>query len=222
MPKKDPYGQFCPMATMLDAVGDRWTLLIVRELFCGPLRFGEVRAGLNRVSSDVLTKRLKRLVESGVATHDADGYYELSPQGRLLKPVLHEMGKWGAMLWPHGYSDSLGAREIMTLLALGPTAFAPLPPATTELRTDSIHRWLTSSGQGIEISSRGTSQPDTTITLSDATLSSIVMGQRTWAEAEESGALVSTGQPTFLSDYADAMVPKLLELVAEAKLAVSL
>lgn len=215
MPKKDPYGQFCPVATALDAVGDRWTFLVVRELCCGPLRFGEVRAGLDRVSSDVLTKRLKALVETGLATHDEDGYYELSAQGLALRPVLHEIGKWGAMLWPPDAGRPLVVREILTLIALGPLAFVPQPESTTELRTTTLQRWVTTSEDGLVVTTRPTPNPDSLIEVDDATLSAIVMGTRTWDEAVASNDLVLTGQPTFLGDFLDGLVPTLLALIHE-------
>lgn len=219
MPKKDPYGQFCPVATALDAIGDRWTLLVVRELFCGPLRFGEIRGGLQRVSSDVLTKRLKALVETGLATHDQAGYYELSPQGLALRPVLHEIGKWGALLWPPEAESPLVVREILTLIALGPLAFVPQPVSSTELRTTTVQRWITTSADGIEVTTHPIADPDTVIEADDATLSALVMGTRTWDEAITSNDLVVTGKPTFLTDFLDGLVPSLLELIRQRGLA---
>ena len=70
------YGQYCAVARGLDVVGDRWTLLIVRELLDGPRRYGELREGLPGVATNLLGDRLKALVEAGVVDHD-DGRYTL-------------------------------------------------------------------------------------------------------------------------------------------------
>lgn len=96
------YGQLCSMARALDVVGDRWTLLIVRELLIqGPLRFVELQRGLPGVASNLLTQRLRHLEEHGVLTQaPAPGgsttRYRLTDRGLALDGVLRELLKWGA------------------------------------------------------------------------------------------------------------------------------
>ncbi|WP_030667459.1 winged helix-turn-helix transcriptional regulator [Streptomyces sp. NRRL B-1347] len=96
------YDQFCAAARALDAVGDRWTLLIVRELLIGPRRYTDLHADLPGVSTDVLASRLKDLEQSGLATRrrlppPASAYvYELTGRGRDLTPVLRALAAWGA------------------------------------------------------------------------------------------------------------------------------
>src|SRR5437868_3247461 len=93
------YGQHCGVARALDAVGDRWTLLIVRELLIRDCRFSELRRGLPGIASNLLSDRLRDL-ETGalVETVTADGLtrYRLTERGRELAPVLRELGRWGA------------------------------------------------------------------------------------------------------------------------------
>ena len=92
------YGQFCSVARALDLLGERWTLLIVRELLCGSRRFGEVQRGIPRISRTMLAARLRELVEAGVVARDAaaDGpSYRLTAAGAELAAVVRELGTWG-------------------------------------------------------------------------------------------------------------------------------
>jgi len=92
------HGQFCSIARALDVLGQRWMLLVVRELLMGSRRFGEIRRGLPRISRTMLSARLHELVDAGIARRgeDPDGpFYELSPEGRELEGTLRELGVWG-------------------------------------------------------------------------------------------------------------------------------
>ncbi|ATL31614.1 winged helix-turn-helix transcriptional regulator [Streptomyces formicae] len=96
------YDQYCAAARGLDAVGDRWTLLIVRELLAGPRRYTDLHADLPGVSTDVLASRLKDMEQQGLSTRrklppPAAAYvYELTDRGRELLPVLQALAVWGA------------------------------------------------------------------------------------------------------------------------------
>lgn len=96
------YGQFCSIARALDLLGERWTLLIVRELLCGSRRFGDVRRGIPRISRTMLSARLRALVDAGVITReDGDGpSYALTPAGEELAGVVRELGTWGQRWLP--------------------------------------------------------------------------------------------------------------------------
>jgi DNA-binding HxlR family transcriptional regulator len=95
------YAQFCPLTRAVEILGERWTILIVRELFLGPKRFSDLKAALNGVSPSVLADRLARLEEKRiVAKRDlpppaASIVYELDEAGRALGPLLVEMTRWG-------------------------------------------------------------------------------------------------------------------------------
>ena len=96
------YGQYCSIARALDVVGDRWTLLIVRELLLqGPCRYTDLRNGLPGVAANLLSTRLKELEATGLITREdapppiATVLYELTESGRELEPVLKALGLWG-------------------------------------------------------------------------------------------------------------------------------
>ncbi|MER6978702.1 winged helix-turn-helix transcriptional regulator [Streptomyces carpinensis] len=101
MSPRRSYDQYCSAARALDAVGDRWTLLIVRELLAGPRRYTDLHADLPGVSTDVLASRLKDMERDGLATRrrlpppGAAYVYELTPRGNALLPVLQALGEWG-------------------------------------------------------------------------------------------------------------------------------
>ncbi|MFD3583718.1 winged helix-turn-helix transcriptional regulator [Streptomyces sp. NPDC058683] len=101
MSPRRSYDQYCSAARALDVVGDRWTLLIVRELLAGPRRYTDLHADLPGVSTDVLASRLKDMERDGVTTRrrlppPAAAYvYELTARGRELLPVLQALGRWG-------------------------------------------------------------------------------------------------------------------------------
>lgn len=108
------YAQYCPLTRAVEILGERWTVLLLRELFLGPKRFSDLRTALNGVSTSVLSERLVRLEERGiVARRDlpppaASAVYELDEAGRALKPVLVELTRWGArFLDAPGPSDCL-------------------------------------------------------------------------------------------------------------------
>ncbi|WP_318200587.1 helix-turn-helix domain-containing protein [Streptomyces sp. SCL15-4] len=102
MSPRRSYDQYCSTARALDLVGDRWTLLIVRELLAGPRRYTDLHADLPGVSTDVLASRLKEMERDGLATRrrlpppGAVYVYELTARGRQLLPVLQALGSWGA------------------------------------------------------------------------------------------------------------------------------
>jgi len=92
------YNQDCLLAHALDLLGERWTLLILRDLFLGSRRFGDLQAGLPGIGANLLSKRLKELDQAGIilapgASETADGY-RLSPMGEGLRPAIREMMAW--------------------------------------------------------------------------------------------------------------------------------
>lgn len=96
------YAQFCPLARATEVLGERWTLLVIRELLLGPKRFSDLKRALPGVSPSVLSERLTRLEERGlIARHDLPpptpaSLYELGENGRGLVPALFELVRWGS------------------------------------------------------------------------------------------------------------------------------
>ncbi len=96
------YDQYCPIAHALGAVGERWTLLVVRDLMNGPKRYTDLAASLPGIGTNILAARLKELEESGLVEKRklpppaASTVYELTAYGHDLRPVLHELARWGA------------------------------------------------------------------------------------------------------------------------------
>ena len=88
------YGQHCALARALDRVGDRWTLLVVRELLVGPRRWSDLKAGLPGVATNLLAARLRELEQEGIVRHD-DGRYELTEIGRGLSEPVRALIRWG-------------------------------------------------------------------------------------------------------------------------------
>jgi DNA-binding HxlR family transcriptional regulator len=100
------YNQYCGLAYALDIVGERWTLLIVRELFAGPRRFKDLIEGLPDISTNLLADRLKNLEQQGIINRRVlpppagSTVYELTPLGRDLEQAVLELGRWGSRFVP--------------------------------------------------------------------------------------------------------------------------
>ncbi|MBO3086616.1 winged helix-turn-helix transcriptional regulator [Cellulomonas fengjieae] len=130
------YGQYCGITQALELVGERWSLLIVRDLLVGPRRYGELAAGLPRIPSNILAARLKELQEAGVirrAPRSRVIVYELTPYGRELEPVVLALGAWGfkALGEPRDEQIITPAAMTMTLrTAFRPEVAADLPPTS--------------------------------------------------------------------------------------------
>ena len=121
MPTSRSYGDACTIARALDVVGERWALLVVRELLLGPQRFSDVRRALPGASSNLVTDRLRELEARGVVTRRplpppaASTVYELTGRGRELEPVVLALGEWGARV-PLPRPASLGVVPVLLFL----------------------------------------------------------------------------------------------------------
>jgi DNA-binding HxlR family transcriptional regulator len=125
------YDQYCPIACSLGLVGERWTLLVVRELFYGPKRYTDLAANLPGIGSNVLADRLKELESAGLVEKRKllppapATVYELTPMGRALRPVLHELARFGARLMGPPPPDALGTGWLLGALDLALSPDAP-------------------------------------------------------------------------------------------------
>lgn len=127
----------CAAAHGLDLLGERWALLVVRELMLGPKRFTDLRAGLPGLSANVLTQRLEALEEAGVVQRRrlpppaSAQVYELTPWGYEAEPILQAMGRWAARSPQHDVTLPLGATSLMLSMR---TLFDARHAAGTDLR----------------------------------------------------------------------------------------
>ena len=118
------YNQYCGVAYGLDIIGERWTLLIIRELIAGPRRFKDLLDGLPDISTNLLSERLKRLEQHGMLRRRVlpppagSTVYELTALGQALEPTLLELGKWGSQFIPPSIDS-------VTVLRLGSYALTP-------------------------------------------------------------------------------------------------
>lgn len=111
--KTRSYNQYCGLAYALDVVGERWTILIIRELVAGPRRFKDLLAGLPEISTNLLSERLKHLEQQAVIHRRTlpppagSTVYELTDLGRGLEPMLLELGKWGSQFVPEAPGEAV-------------------------------------------------------------------------------------------------------------------
>ncbi len=128
------YGQYCGVTRALELVGERWALLIVRDLLVGPRRYGELAAGLPRIPSNLLAARLKELNEAGIirrVPHSRVIVYELTAYGRELEPVVLALGAWGFKAMGDLRDEQVITADSMTMAlrtAFRPQVAANLPP----------------------------------------------------------------------------------------------
>lgn len=112
------YGQFCALARSLDVVGDRWTLLIVRELLPGPMRYGELKTSLAGIATNLLADRLRTMEANGIVERRLDDtgvVYALTPWGAALREPMEALGRWGVPLLESGRGDDAFRPRWLTL-----------------------------------------------------------------------------------------------------------
>jgi DNA-binding HxlR family transcriptional regulator len=202
--RRRSYDQFCATARALDAVGDRWTLLIVRELLAGPRRYTDLHADLPGVSTDVLASRLKDMEQGGLAVRRrlpppaAAAVYELTEYGRGLLPVLVELARWGApALGERRPTDAVRAHWFA--LPLLPAMDALTHAGVLEVRLDEGEFHIRTGGGGggaaAEVYGYGPAPaPDACITLDAELCLAIGRGEPTLAEAVRDGRIEVIGE----------------------------
>jgi len=182
------YGEACAIARALDVVGERWSLLLVRELILGPRRYRDLATGLPGIPSNVLAARLKDLQCAGVITQRTlpaptdVTVYELTGAGRALQPALKELLDWGLRYGPEPSSDDTAQPGWALLAAAGrPTA---LPGRQTcELRVGPESFYLSSDAGKLTVRRGPAPDGDVVVTMSADTLYSLVAGQTTVTDA---------------------------------------
>lgn len=190
MPKKRPYEQYCPIAQTLDVVGDRWSLLIVRELFLGSARYGQLAEALKPISTDVLAKRLRELEGAEVIDRTDGGSYILTERGRGLAPVLQALGRWGRprLSLPTAPSERsvATALQMLVIASIGTNLGAV---RTIEIHAGDVVHTITSGTHGLLAQRGALTDVDAVVVTDGATLWAVALGEATLAEAIASSAL---------------------------------
>jgi DNA-binding HxlR family transcriptional regulator len=160
------YDQYCALAKALDVVGDRWTLLIVRELLVRPSRYSELQDGLTGIATNLLAERLRQLEGAGVICRDAESRYELTDRGRNLGTAVHELVRWGAPLMLAGQgSNAFRARWLELPLELMFGGIDPeRPNIEIEVRTADEVLTLKSTAGSVEVRTGPAPSPDVVVT----------------------------------------------------------
>ncbi len=175
------YDQYCPIAHALDLVGERWALLVVRELLFGPQRYTDLAAKLPGIGTNILAGRLKDLETCGIVAKRrlpppaASQVYELTPYGKALKPVIRELAIWGiSSLGPPAEKDELVSGWLYHALD---TVFAPMAPAGSfEFRIGSE---IASIRDGVATAGL-IEQPDVVVETADAAAFYFLFVERRW------------------------------------------
>lgn len=179
------YGDPCGIARALDLVGERWALLIVRELLFGARRFTDIKAGLAGASPNVLSQRLRELEAAGVVQRRRAGgsLYELTDRGRELHPILLQLGRWGARAGQRPAGDLSVDALMVALEATFVAENAAGLCASYELRLGA-ERFAVEVEEGSLAIARGSPRrADAVIDTDPATLRSLVFGDRKLAGA---------------------------------------
>lgn len=128
------YGQYCGVTAAVDLIGERWALLIVRDLFVGPRRYTDLKQGLPRIPTNILSTRLKELQEGGVIRrvplHNCGLVYELTPYGRSFEPIMLALGRWGFQAMGDPQEGEVVTPDSLTMALR--TAFQPDAAADAE------------------------------------------------------------------------------------------
>jgi len=200
MARERSYVDGCATAHALDLVGERWALLVVRELLLGPKRFTDLRTGIPDVSPDVLGRRLRELEHAGVvlrrklAPPAGSQVYELTDWGYDLEPVVLALGRWGSRSPSHPRDGQLGVDSLVLALKseFDPVAAKRLR-ASYELRLGESHFHVEVADGQIEVARGPAAEPDATLTTDPATMAALLWNARPLTEAVRSGDVTIQG-----------------------------
>ena len=195
------YGDACGISRALDVVGERWALMVVRELLLGPKRFSDIRSGLPKLSADVLSQRLRGLEGAGIVVRRklpppaSAQVYELSETGMQLEPVLIALGRWGGAHAPapdEGMCMSNDSRMLSMRTLFRPDLADDLE-AEVELRLGDERIRAAIAGGEVEIERAELSSPDAVVVTDGETLIDVLHGHRELDEALAAGDMTLSG-----------------------------
>ena len=194
------YDEYCPIAMGAEAIGDRWTPLILRELICGSERFSEINKGMPRISKTLLVQRLKQLERLGVIERRPGPTYHLTPSGKDLENVVWGMGLW-AMQWLFGdpAKEHLDGAHLLWRVR---QRVVPenLPSGRTVIQFDFPNAtrgkclWLLLDPEGTSVCERDEGfVVDLRVKADIVEFMRVWAGRSTWRDAIESGAIELNG-----------------------------
>jgi DNA-binding HxlR family transcriptional regulator len=197
---KRSYGEACGIPRALDRIGERWALMVVRELLLGPKRFTDLREGLPHMSADVLAQRLRELEQNGIVERRilpppaASKVYQLTDWGRELESVLIALGRWGARapLSADCADMSLDSHIVSLQTLFDPLLAGDFAPSV-ELRLGEHVFALTIADGRLEAERGAAAKPDIAIVTDPCTLIALTHRELDLPEAIESGAAIVTG-----------------------------
>jgi DNA-binding HxlR family transcriptional regulator len=185
------YDDPCGVARALDLVGERWTLLVVRELLFGPKRFSDLARGLPAMSQNVLSQRLRELADAGIAVRRRLGppvsgqVYELTERGEALQPVVIELARWGSRIPTTTRADLSTDALALALLTTFDADGAEDVRVTLRLGDDEFAAEI--AGGSLEVVRGARGNPDAEVVTDAAGLRSLVFGGRPLTEAVAAG-----------------------------------
>lgn len=205
---KRSYEDGCAAAHALDLVGERWALLIVRELVFGAKRFTDLRAGLPGISPNVLTLRLEELEQASVLRRRrllppaATSVYELTDWGRELAPILLALGRWGARspLLAQGLPVSTSAL-MQSLQAMFSAERAGELAGTIGFQLGEERFHATLSQRSLVVVRGEAAAPEAIVSGSTAVLASVIYGERKLTDAVKAGELVVEGDKALVRRF---------------------
>ncbi|WP_410809261.1 winged helix-turn-helix transcriptional regulator [Micromonospora sp. 067-2] len=204
MPTSRTYGDACGIARALDVVGERWALLVVRELLLGRQRFSDLRRALPGASSNMLTDRLRELESRDVVHRHrlpppaASVVYELTESGRELEPIVLALGGWGLRVALPATPLHLSATSVLLFLrgSVRPNPEAPAAVYRFEL-DERVWTIRTQDGQ-VQIEPGEPAQAQAGLRTDPATLNALLSGDTDLATALTTGKAVRTGDEAVL------------------------
>ncbi len=204
------YDEYCAVAKSLDLVGDRWTLLVVRELAQrGPARYTDLRNGLPGIASNLLADRLRDLEAAGLLTREeapppvATTLFRLTPRGEALRPVLAELMRWGLPLMVEQKPED-AVRSHWLAGAVETMVSDRRPdgkPVTLELRTGDEPIVVAAEGGETKVTLGAASDPDAALTGPERPILGLLFGMLDRAGAESMGVAVD-GDPKVIERFA--------------------
>lgn len=186
------YGQYCAVARGLDVVGDRWTLLIVRELLTGPRRYGDLQEGLPGIATNLLADRLRHLEQHGVVDRDSRGTYKLTKWGQGLAEPVYALARWAGRLMAERADDDefRSAWLVPAVAAIFEGVDPSRPDITIDIHTGDSPMTIVSDRGRVQVQPGPADCPDLVISGPPEGVFGLLAGALGKAAASERGVVV--------------------------------